>query len=998
MKKTFTFLICCAFLISNAQQISTIQEQKQFFSNYHFTNDAQWDSLRNEGKHILPAQRKQIASVGSNCTLNKRVFGWHPSWSGNTQANYQWNLLSDLCYFDYTIDPSTGTNTNGGYAWSTSTAVTNAKANGTKIHICATMFSGFSTFWASSSAQQTFINAMISQLNARGGNGVNLDFEGMAASDKASFTAFTQNLSNQLKAANANYEVSIALYSVDWSAVFDISNLKNYVDLFIIMGYDYYYGGSTTAGPESPLYNFQTSYNYTCTKSITYNLKQGVPNAKLLLGLPYYGREWSTTSSAIPSATTGNYTGTRTFATVKGTPATYSAANYQWEPSSFNSLYDYYNGTEWRQCWIDEGRSMRYKFDVVNQRGIGGIGIWALGYDDGYTDFWDAIRDKFSSCAVVPCSDTLYDMGGPSRNYYDNETYTFTIAPNGATQVSLNFSAFATEANFDSLWLYDGNSTTAPLIGKYTGTTSPGTVTSTGSTMTMRFKSDGATNTSGFYAIWNCLSAPPDNISPTTQVNVPSGWITSAFTASFTDADNAGGSGLEKRFYQIAQYNGNEWRANKARGFFNDDFTTAIHPDWTQKTGTWVINTNHLEQTDQTLSNTNIYAPLTQTLSNRYLYNWQGMISGTTVGNRRAGLHFFCDQPDSTNRGNNYFVWFRADQSVVEFYKTTNNVFSLVKSIPQIIMAATWYDFKVSYDRITGEIAVWMNNNYIGSYTDPSPIATGSYISFRNGNSNFAVDDFKVYRSRAATSIINVGSANTNDIQYENTSPANYAASINSIVKDTAYNLSGIATQTLNVDWTTPICSTLMSDGVTVDVDTVFTTTQLSGNWGLAKDTNSAVAYYQYAIGTSPGLQDIIPFTNNGTATSVTKTGLTLTVGQHYYFTVQAVDGAGLICSANNSDGVIVETTTGISQYPHLNTQYFVYPNPNDGDFYIATSSTDDIHVEIIDMTGRILAKEKLAVVNGLTQLKTDLPNGVYFAKIKESKMKASLVKFVISK
>src|SRR5262249_39638728 len=158
-----------------------------------------------------------------------------------------------------------------------------------------------------------------------------------------------------------------------------------YVDLFIIMGYDYYYGGSTTAGPEDPLYNFQTSYNYTLSKSITYYLKQSVPANKLLLGLPYYGREWETTGSAGPSAATGNYTATQTFAVVK-TNANGYYSNPQWEPNSFSPFYPYQVSSAWRQCWCDDANSMRRRFDVVNQRGIGGIGIWALGYDDGYTD------------------------------------------------------------------------------------------------------------------------------------------------------------------------------------------------------------------------------------------------------------------------------------------------------------------------------------------------------------------------------------------------------------------------------------------------------------------------------------------------------------------------------------------------------------------------------------------------------------------------------------
>lgn len=35
---------------------------------------------------------------------------------------------------------------------------------------------------------------------------------------------------------------------------------------------------------------------------------------------------------------------------------------------------------------------------------------------------------------------------------------------------ALNFTSFATEGDFDFLWLYDGDSTSAPLLGRYSGT------------------------------------------------------------------------------------------------------------------------------------------------------------------------------------------------------------------------------------------------------------------------------------------------------------------------------------------------------------------------------------------------------------------------------------------------------------------------------------------------------------------------------------------------
>lgn len=978
-QRLYTAIAALALLVNaTAQPVSALREQKELFASYSFTREEEWDNLRKEGKHVLPVGGISTAAIqkAAACSLTKRVYGWHPYWNGSTYTSYQWNLLSDFCYFDYTVNASTGNNSNASFAWSTSAAVTAAINNGVNAHFCATLFSNHATFLASAAAQQTFITNTINLLNSRGGKGVNIDFEGMAASNKTAFTAFMQNLSTQLKAANASYEVSVALYAVDWSAVFDIPNLTNYVDLFIIMGYDYYWSGSATAGPDAPLYNFDPGYNYTLTKSVTYYLKQGVPAGKLLLGLPYYGREWSTNGSTIPSATTGAYSASKTFAAVKGAPSTYSSSTYNWEGNSFSPVYIRYTGTEWRQCWIDDARSMRYRFKMVNERGIGGIGIWALGYDDGYTDFWDAIEDKFSDCAAVACTDTIYDMGGPNRNYYDNEDYTYTIAPTGANQVSLTFSAFNTELNYDSLWLYDGTSASAPLIGQYTGTSGPGTVNSTGNAITVRFKSDGSTVNSGFSAIWNCTV---DNVAPTTQVNVPATWITQTFTATYTDADNGGGSGIEKRFYNVAANTGTEWRSNPGRGFFYDNFNAAIHPEWTSKTGTWGIVSGHLGQTDQTLSNTNIYAPLTQNLSNRYLYHWQGMISGTGT-NRRAGLHFFCDQPDSSNRGNNYFVWFRADQDAIEFYKVTNNVFTLVHSIPQTINTGVFYDKKVSYDRITGQISVWLNNVYAGSWTDSSPISNGSYVSFRSGNCDYAIEDFVVYRSRTTSTSVTVGSAPANDLRYQNQTPSQPAGQISSLVKDSAYNLSAVASQTMNIDWSTPYCPAAVADGASSDVDTVYTTTQLTANWSGAIDTNSALAYYEYAIGTSPGLQDVVPFTGNGAAVTVTHTGLSLMSGQQYFFTIRAYNGAGLVCSGTASDGVIVQPASGILHTGRSGS--VLYPNPNNGSFALHTLATEEIDIEITDLSGRIVSRQTLVPVKGVLLVQTDLASGTFLLKV----------------
>ena len=110
-------------------------------------------------------------------------------------------------------------------------------------------------------------------------------------------------------------------------------------------------------------------------------------------------------------------------------------------------------------------------------------------------------------CATTDtsCSGTLDDSGGPSAVYFGNEDYTYTIAPVFAASVSMIFSAFDLENGFDSLYIHNGTSTTAPLIGGYTGTTSPGTVTGTNGALTLHFISDPFVNNDGFSSTWSCV-------------------------------------------------------------------------------------------------------------------------------------------------------------------------------------------------------------------------------------------------------------------------------------------------------------------------------------------------------------------------------------------------------------------------------------------------------------------------------------------------------------
>jgi hypothetical protein len=347
---------------------------------------------------------------------------------------------------------------------------------------------------------------MISLLKKRGGKGVCIDFEGVSTSHKTKITAFMKSLANQVHSSISGSIVTICLPAVEWSDKFDVAAMQNYVDYFVIMGYDYYYSGSSQAGPVGPLYSMTSAYNYNLNKSITTWTNKGASADKIILGLPYYGREWSTRSSSIPSSTTGS-TSSRTFKYVKdNSTGYYKSSNRRWNSSSFTPYYVFQN-SGWRQCFIDDGYSMGKRIDLINQRNLAGMGIWALGYDDGYSDYWDQISKKLSSCKVYPVTDTIYDSGGPEQKYYNNDDYVSTFyAPLNTEEIAITFKNFELEDGSDFLYIYSGEGTDN-LIGTYTGSNSPGNITVDGNSFTIKVENNGSGTYNGWDAIWRASSS-----------------------------------------------------------------------------------------------------------------------------------------------------------------------------------------------------------------------------------------------------------------------------------------------------------------------------------------------------------------------------------------------------------------------------------------------------------------------------------------------------------
>ncbi|NMH26522.1 T9SS sorting signal type C domain-containing protein [Flavobacterium silvaticum] len=132
-------------------------------------------------------------------------------------------------------------------------------------------------------------------------------------------------------------------------------------------------------------------------------------------------------------------------------------------------------------------------------------------------------------CSTYTGGVAFHDGGGPSGNYTDNETRTYTFTASAGYTLKLEFVSFSTEANWDGLSIYNGTVLPANLIdsglpagfatscpaGSFYGTNSPGTIFSTGTTITFRWTSDPSITYPGWRCLISCVKVPVINtISP----------------------------------------------------------------------------------------------------------------------------------------------------------------------------------------------------------------------------------------------------------------------------------------------------------------------------------------------------------------------------------------------------------------------------------------------------------------------------------------------------
>lgn len=397
---------------SNIHLISTHAGHKAEHDKIVHLSDTEIDSIHgttHEGKHP------------GNFELHPdyKVFGWHMP-GGTRYKSYNYSILWGLGFFDYEIDPATGnyTNPNTIRRWRNDAVIDSCKAHGTKVFLTVTNFthSKNKKFLTNEAAQQTLIDSMIALLNAREADGISVDFETVyttrawsgsnyRAENKMlsdSVTNFFAKVKKAFDKENKGWLISIALPASDGSGIFNLPELTKSIDYFMIMGYDYWYAGSPTTGPVSPLKIHPGYGSLSLERSVFHYLgknhegKQintGVPPKRLILALPYYSRSWGADSEVEHAKTDGKNRHAPAYRNIMRDGYAKGAEMDTFAMTKFKNIKG--NDGTLSQVWFDDAETLGLKIDFIKNEGIGGMGIWALGDDNGYDNLWKMLVKKF---------------------------------------------------------------------------------------------------------------------------------------------------------------------------------------------------------------------------------------------------------------------------------------------------------------------------------------------------------------------------------------------------------------------------------------------------------------------------------------------------------------------------------------------------------------------------------------------------------------------------
>ena len=357
--------------------------------------------------------------------LRRQVFGFLPYWElTDSSAVLDYSLLSTIAYFSVSVDSSgrlVKTNTDGSVStgwggWTSAqltTVMNQAHQAGTRVVLSLTMFAWSSgeaakqaAMLGSPTARATLATQAAAAVRDRGADGINLDFEPIASGHAADFSALVHSIRAALDAIGPGYQLTFDTTAEGANYPLETATGPGAADAVFVMGYDYRTASAPKAGSiaplNGPLYNLTTTVQAFLAR---------IPASRIILGIPYYGRAWSTSSGDANAKTISGSQYAASAAVPYANAVDVVAANGRRYDSIEHSPWTAFQNqkcatcpTAWRELYYDDAQSLGRKYDMVNSFGIAGVGMWALGYDGSRPELYQVLADKFLNDTTPPAA------------------------------------------------------------------------------------------------------------------------------------------------------------------------------------------------------------------------------------------------------------------------------------------------------------------------------------------------------------------------------------------------------------------------------------------------------------------------------------------------------------------------------------------------------------------------------------------------------------------
>uniref|UniRef100_UPI0005148BA3 Glycoside hydrolase family 18 n=1 Tax=Desulfitobacterium hafniense (strain DSM 10664 / DCB-2) TaxID=272564 RepID=UPI0005148BA3 len=248
------------------------------------------------------------------------------------------------------------------------------------------------TLLKSPAAREKLIGEIVVLLKNTNADGVVIDFETpLDYGDvkdpydgvRNDLTAFMESLHSELQSMNKLVVMAVMprmSSSQYWLDAYDYEALSHAVDYLHVMTYDHHYRTSAP-GPIAP---------YPWIKQVlTYIQGQGVDMSKVLMGIPYYGRDWvvdgkDANGNPTYNSTAFGYSKALELADSYGATITYSKYNDADPVGTPTFKYTDEKGVE-HTVFFDDYTSWNAKLSIINEFGLAGVGPWAMGWVDENT-------------------------------------------------------------------------------------------------------------------------------------------------------------------------------------------------------------------------------------------------------------------------------------------------------------------------------------------------------------------------------------------------------------------------------------------------------------------------------------------------------------------------------------------------------------------------------------------------------------------------------------